>query len=58
MFGLVEDNHDLDFPDPMPVVGKIQLDIVKDLLLIHVDEFSFGSIHILTISGESLIIQR
>ena len=41
VFGLVEDNHDLDFPDPMPVVGKSQLDLVKDLLLMHVDEFSF-----------------
>ncbi|KAG6395271.1 hypothetical protein SASPL_145913 [Salvia splendens] len=27
VFGLVEDNHDLDFPDPMPVVGKSELEL-------------------------------
>lgn len=30
VFGLVGDNHDLDFPDPMPVVGKSQGDLMKD----------------------------
>lgn len=25
VFGLVEDDHDLDFPEPMPVVGMIKI---------------------------------
>lgn len=33
VFGLVEDNHDLEFPDPMPVVGKSLVDPFSHLLL-------------------------
>jgi hypothetical protein len=27
VFGLAEVDHDVEFPDPMPVVGKLRLDI-------------------------------